>query len=132
MSKLSIKKTKKKQKTIRHISAGRVYIKATFNNTIVTITDEMGNTLAWSSAGNLGFKGARKATPYAAQQATESALEKTKSYNIQDMKIFVCGVGPGRESAIRVFYKTKYTITSIKDLTPMPHNGCRAKNPRRV
>lgn len=121
-----------KNKKPKQISSGRIYISASFNNTIVSITDDAGNALASSSAGSLGFKGARKATPYAAQQATESALEKAKIYNLSNLKIFVRGVGPGRESAIRVFYKKNYTITGIKDATPIPHNGCRAKNPRKV
>lgn len=125
-----MKKNKKKQP--KKISQGRIYIYATFNNTIITITDEAGNALASSSAGSLGFKGARKATPYAAQRATEAVLEKAKIHEISNLKIFVNGVGPGRESAIRVFYKKNYTITSIKDITPIPHNGCRAKNPRKV
>lgn len=132
MVKVNNSKTKIKKKIIREISNGRIYINASFNNTIVTITDDAGNVLSWASAGNMGFKGARKATPYASQVVTTSALEKAALYKLSSLKIFVSGVGPGRESAIRVFYNRKYNIIQIKDVTPTPHNGCRKKNPRKT
>jgi len=123
---------KKKRKQVNSVKNACIYIKATFNNTLITITDNDGNVLSWSSAGHLGFKGARKATPYASQMATENALDKAKMYDISSMKIFVSGVGPGRESAIRTFNNKNYHITGIKDVTPMPHNGTRPKKPRKV
>jgi small subunit ribosomal protein S11 len=123
---------KKKKKQLKDVKTARVYVNSTFNNTIISITDDEGNALSWSSAGHLGFKGARKATPYAAGQATENALEKAKPYNIQSYKLFICGIGPGRESAIRLFQTKKLHIVGIKDMTPIPHNGCRPKKPRKV
>jgi len=126
-------KTKsKKNKKINSVKIGRIYVNATFNNTIISITDDNGNALSWSSAGHLGFKGARKATPYASQMATENAIEKAKPYNISELRIIVSGVGPGREAAIRAFYNKNFRIIDIKDVTPMPHNGCRPKKPRKV
>lgn len=122
----------KKRTKIRSIDKARIYVKATFNNTIVTITDNEGNILTWSSAGHLGFKGARKATPYAAQKAAENALEKAKIHEIGSYSIFISGVGPGREAAIRAFQGKKYDVRDIKDITPIPHNGCRPKKPRKV
>jgi len=123
---------KKKKKQIKDVRTARVYVNSTFNNTIISITDDEGNNLSWSSAGHLGFKGARKATPYAAGQATENALEKAKQYNIENYKLFICGIGPGREAAIRFFQTKKLRVTFIKDTTPIPHNGCRPKKPRKV
>jgi len=129
---MSTKINQKKKKTIQAVSTARVYVNATFNNTIISITDDQGNSLSWSSAGHMGFKGARKATPYAAQIAMEDALAKAKSCNIQNYKIYISGVGPGRESAIRVFQTKKIAASEIKDITPIPHNGCRAQKPRKV
>lgn len=122
----------KKRKKIRSINKARIYVKATFNNTIITITDDEGNILTWSSAGHLGFKGARKATPYAAQKAAENALDKAKVHEINSFSIFISGIGPGREAAIRAFHGKDYNVTNIKDITPIPHNGCRPKKPRKV
>lgn len=122
----------KKRKKIKTVQDARIYVKATFNNTIVSITDNEGNSLAWSSAGHLGFKGARKATPYAAQKAAENALEKAESHAIKNFSIYISGVGPGREAAIRAFQGKSYNINSVKDTTPIPHNGCRPKKPRKV
>lgn len=122
----------KKRKIVKNITNAHIYVKATFNNTIISITDNDGNLLTWSSAGHLGFKGARKATPYAAQMAAENALKKAEVYNINNYNIFISGVGPGREAAIRAFHGKKYNVNLIKDITPIPHNGCRPKKPRKV
>lgn len=124
------KSTKKKIR--KSVVKGNVYIMATFNNTIVTITDKDGAVLAWSSAGSSGFKGARKSTPYAAQVAAESAAGKAKAYGLIQVSIFVKGVGPGREQSIRGLQSAGLDIDAIIDTTPMPHNGCRQKKPRRV
>lgn len=124
-----IKKSKKK---IAQINRARMYIQASFNNTIVTISDDKGDVLATSSAGSSGFKGARKATLYAAQITAQNVLEKVKSYGIHDIDIIVSGVGSGRDSAVRSLQGTGINIISIKDKTPLPHNGCRAKKLRRV
>jgi small subunit ribosomal protein S11 len=121
-----------KKKQIKNVKTARVYINSTFNNTLISITDDQGNILSWSSAGHLGYKGARKATPYAASQATENALEKAKPYDIQNYKLFVSGIGSGREAAIRVFQTKKLQLLQVKDITPIPHNGCRPKKPRKV
>lgn len=123
---------KNRKKIVQNISRARIYIQATFNNTIVTITDERGNVLASSSAGSAGFKGARKATLYAAQVSTQTALEKAKKYSIREMDIIVSGVGSGRDSAIRSLQGYGIAVASIKDKTPLPHNGCRPKKVRRV
>ncbi|MCL5795499.1 MAG: 30S ribosomal protein S11 [Patescibacteria group bacterium] len=128
-----VKKTMaRKKKTVSNVANGRIYIQSTFNNTIVTITDSTGKALASSSAGSLGFKGARKATPYAAQIATKTALDKSKAFGLQSVEIFVSGVGQGREQAIRSLQGTDIAVTAIKDVTPLPHNGCRPKKNRRV
>lgn len=122
----------KKKKINKNVSHGRMYIQATFNNTIITITDDKGNCISWSSAGSLGFKGTRKSTPYAAQLAAQAAVEKAKISNLQSIEIYVTGVGQGRESAIRSLSTAGLVVTSIKDTTPIPHNGCRPKKIRRV
>ena len=116
----------------RRIQDGIVHIQATFNNTIISISDMKGNVLAWASSGNLGFKGSKKATPYAASRVAEAVSEKAKKFGIQDVAIFVRGVGSGRESAIRAIINHGFQPIMIKDVTPMPHNGPRAKKPRRV
>lgn len=108
------------------------HIHSTFNNTIVTITDENGNTLAWSSGGSKGFKGSRKGTPYAAQMAAEEAAKKALSMGIKSISVFVKGPGPGRETALRAIQVAGLKITMIKDVTPIPHNGCRPPKRRRV
>ena len=130
--KTSTKKGKKKKGPIKSVSQGSAYIKATYNNTLVTLTDQNGNVLAWSSAGMCGFRGPKKSTPYAASVIVKDVAEKVKKHGLQDVNVFVKGVGSGREAAIRALNANGINILSIKDTTPIPHNGCRAKKPRRV
>jgi small subunit ribosomal protein S11 len=120
------------KKVKRTLSAGQVHINATFNNTIVTITDQQGNTVAWGSAGSVGFKGSRKSTPFAARLAAEQAIKAAQSIGVQEVEVFVKGPGPGRESAIRAVQAAGMRVTSITDQTPVPHNGCRPPKKRRV
>lgn len=128
-----VKAPKGKKKTAQKmVSLGAAYIKATYNNTIVTLTDQSGNVLAWSNAGSNGFKGPKKATPYAASVIVRAAVEKAKVYGLRDVNVFVSGVGMGRESAVRSLNANGLNILSIKDITPIPHNGCRKRKPRRV
>lgn len=122
----------RKKKTIKMITLGNAFIKATYNNTIVTLTDQTGNVLSWSSAGMNGFKGAKKATPYAASIIVRDAVEKSKVYGLKDVNVFVKGVGMGRESAVRALNANGLNVLAIKDTTPIPHNGCRRKKARRV
>ena len=122
----------KKKKIKKNIPLGVAHVNATFNNTIITITDTKGNTIAWSSAGAEGFKGSRKSTPFAAQLAAENAGKKAKDNGVKTLEIEVRGPGSGRESALRALQSTGFIITSIKDLTPIPHNGCRPPKRRRV
>lgn len=122
----------KKKKVKKNIPTGVAHVNATFNNTIVTITDHKGNTIAWSSAGAEGFKGSRKSTPFAAQLAAESAGKKAKENGVKTIEIEVRGPGAGRESALRALQSTGFIITAIKDVTPIPHNGCRPPKRRRV
>ncbi|WKC58055.1 30S ribosomal protein S11 [Borrelia sp. P9F1] len=129
---MSAKLSTNKKRVKRTIGEGNVYIQATFNNTIVTVSDIKGNTLAWASAGGMGFKGAKKSTPYAAQMTAESALGKVKDFGINYVNVFVKGPGIGRESAIRAVGSTGMVVKSISDVTPIPHNGCRPKKTRRV
>ena len=124
-------KTVKKKKQKKNIISGLAYINATFNNTMITITDEQGNSIAWSSAGVKGFKGSRKSTPYAAQIAAEDAGTKAKEFGLKNLQVFVKGPGGGREWHYE-HYKLWIYITSIKDTTPIPHNGCRPPKKRRV
>jgi small subunit ribosomal protein S11 len=124
------RKTKKEKK--KNITDGRVYIQATFNNTIVTVTDSNGNAISWASAGSLGFKGAKKSTPFAAQTTTETALSKAIEFGLQQVDVFVKGPGVGRESAIRSIGGLGVRVKFIADITPIPHNGCRAQKSRRV
>ncbi len=124
---------KKKKKTARLVRSGRAYINATYNNTMVTLTDAKGDVISWASAGIAGFKGAKKATPYAAQIITKIAVQKAKEeYGLEEVNVFVAGVGTGRESAIRSLNANGLNVLAIKDVTPIPHNGCRPKKPRRV
>ncbi len=124
---------KKKVVKKNNIARGVVYISATFNNTNITITDEMGNVICWSTAGGLGFKGSKKSTPYAAQQAVESALSKAKEHGVKEVGIKVQGPGSGRETAIKSVGATEgVKVLWIKDITPLPHNGCRPPKRRRV
>lgn len=124
------RKTKKKIK--KNIPSGIVHIKASFNNTIVTISDKQGNTIAWASAGTVGFKGSRKSTPFAAQMAAENCAKKAMENGVRAVEIYVKGPGSGRESAIRSLQSVGLDITIIKDVTPIPHNGCRPPKQRRV
>ena len=125
-------KTQKSKKRIVVSGTGKAYIKASFNNTLVTITDEKGNVVSWSSAGANGFKGTKKGTPFAAQQTASAASRKAKERGVRQVSVLVRGPGPGRETAIRALQASGLVITSIKDITPIPHNGCRAPKPRRV
>ena len=125
-------KDSKKKKEKKNITSGIAHVNSTFNNTIITITDFQGNAVAWSSAGAQGFKGSRKSTPFAAQVAAEDVGNKAKEYGLKNLKIEVSGPGSGRESALRSLQSVGYNITSIKDVTPIPHNGCRPKKQRRV
>lgn len=124
------KKTSRKEK--KTIAVGAAHIQATFNNTIVTITDQAGGVVAWSSSGSLGFKGSRKGTPYAAQMAAEAAAKKAMDFGMKQLDVFVKGPGAGRESAIRALQTAGLDINLIKDVTPVPHNGCRPPKRRRV
>lgn len=126
-----IKKTIKK-KVKRKLSYAVIYIRSSFNNTIITLTNTKGDTIAWSSAGSCGFKGARKGTPFAAKTAIESILKRCFDFGIKQVKVLVIGPGPGRESAIRSLQKINLQITLIRDMTPIPHNGCRPPKKRRI
>lgn len=116
----------------RNLTKGQIHIKSTYNNTMVTLTDVNGGVIAWSSAGSLGFKGAKKATPFAATNIVNSLLEKTKKVGLKEVEVFVKGIGSGRDSAIRAVAANGLVISSISDITPIPHNGCRPPKPRRV
>lgn len=122
----------RKKKGKKQVSRGRVYIKATYNNTIVTFTDVHGNTLSQSSAGRCGFKGPKKSTPYAAGIIVKDAAEKVKDMGLKDVDVFVTGIGSGRDGAVRALNANGFNLMSIRDITPMAHNGCRPKKPRRV
>ncbi len=126
------KTTKKKKVQARNVGTGRAYIQATFNNTIVTLTDGNGNVLGWASAGMVGFKGPKKATPYAASKVVEKAIELVAEYGLKEVNVFVKGIGGGRESAIRGLNNNGLIVNAIKDTTPIPHNGCRPPKRRRV
>ncbi len=126
------KTTKSKKKLKKNVVTGTAHISSTFNNTIITITDTTGNTISWSSSGNKGFKGSRKSTPFAAQLAAEEAGKKAMEHGMKNIEVIVKGPGNGRESAIRALNSTGLNITIIKDITPIPHNGCRPSKRRRV
>ena len=121
-----------KKRERKNITSGVVHVNSTFNNTMITITDVQGNAVAWSSAGLMGFKGSRKSTPYAAQLAAEDAGKKASEHGLKNIDVEVSGPGSGRESALRALQSIGFTITSIKDVTPIPHNGCRPPKRRRV
>jgi len=131
MAKKQIKSIKK-QKTERKVSSGRMYVTATFNNTLVTLTDTSGNTLAWGTSGASGFKGARKATPFAAISAMEAVAQKAKEMGMSACEVYIKGPGPGRDATIKALRSTGINITMIADVTPIPHNGPRPKKRRRV
>ena len=116
----------------KNITSGVAHINASFNNTMITITDAQGNTVSWSSAGSMGFKGSRKSTPYAAQMAAEDAARKAGEHGVRTLEVEVSGPGSGRESALRALQAAGFTVTSIRDVTPIPHNGCRPRKRRRV
>ena len=126
------KKVNRRKKDKKNVDHGSAHIKSTFNNSIVTLTDINGNTLAWSSAGALGFKGSRKSTPYAAQMAAETAARDAMEHGLKSVEVYVKGPGSGREAAIRSLQAAALEITLIKDVTPIPHNGCRPPKRRRV
>ena len=126
------KKTRIRKKERKNITSGVAHVVASFNNTMITITDAQGNAIAWSSAGTMGFKGSRKSTPYAAQMAAEDAGRKAAEHGVKLLEVEVSGPGSGRESALRALQATGFTITSIRDVTPIPHNGCRPPKRRRV
>lgn len=127
-----VKVTTRKKKAKRTVIDGIAHIHASFNNTIVTITDRQGNSLAWATAGGSGFRGSRKSTPFAAQVASQKAGEAAREYGLKNLEVFIRGPGPGRESAIRALNAVGYKITNITDVTPVPHNGCRPPKRRRV
>ena len=124
--------TKKKQNTEKKYSTGRVYVTATFNNTLVTLTDSAGNTLAWGTSGSSGFKGARKATPYAAISAMEKVAQKIKELGITSVEVYIKGPGTGRDATVKALKGSGVSITMLADITPIPHNGPRPKKRRRV
>ncbi len=126
------KKVTKRRRERKNIENGAAHIQSTFNNTIITITDEYGNAISWASAGELGFKGSRKSTPFAAQSAAETAAKAAMEHGLKNVKVYVKGPGSGRESAIRALQAVGLNITLIKDVTPIPHNGCRPPKRRRV
>jgi small subunit ribosomal protein S11 len=126
------KRVVKKRRERKNIEKGAVHIQATFNNTIITISDVEGNTISWASAGELGFKGSRKSTPFAAQSASETAAKAAMEHGLKSVEVYVKGPGSGRESAIRALETVGLQITMIKDVTPVPHNGCRPPKRRRV
>ena len=127
-----VQKKRGGKKVKKNIPIGSAHIQTTFNNTIITITDSVGNVIAWSSAGSLGFKGSRKGTPFAAQIASETAAKKAMEMGLKQVEVFVKGPGAGRETAIRALQAVGLEITLIKDVTPVPHNGCRPPKRRRV
>ena len=128
------KKTNKssKKKVLKIVSHARAYVQASFNNTIVSLADQNGDVLGWASAGMVGFKGPKKSTPYAAQQVVKKVVEAVKDHNIKEVSVFIKGIGGGREGAIRAFHANGIQVMAINDITPIPHNGCRPRKPRRV
>ena len=132
MAKVAAKKVVKRRRERKNIEKGSAHIRSSFNNTIVTITDTNGNALSWASAGGLGFRGSKKSTPFAAQSAAETAANNAKEYGLKSVDVYVKGPGSGRESAIRSLQAAGLEVTMIKDVTPIPHNGCRPPKRRRV
>ena len=133
MAKKAVKKsTTRRRRDRKHVERGQAHIQSTFNNTIVTITDTAGNAISWASAGGLGFRGSRKSTPFAAQTAAETAAKAAMEHGMKTVEVYVKGPGAGREAAIRALQATGLDVTMIKDVTPIPHNGCRPPKRRRV
>ena len=130
MAKNNVRSNKKKEK--KHVESGAAHIRSTFNNTIVTISDTKGNALSWASAGEMGFRGSRKSTPFAAQMAAETAAKAAMEHGLRQVEVFVKGPGSGREAAIHALQAAGLEVNSIKDVTPIPHNGCRPPKRRRV
>ena len=128
----NVKKAVKKRRERKNVESGAAHIRSSFNNTIVTITDLQGNTISWASAGEMGFKGSRKSTPYAAQTAAETAAKIAMEHGMKTVEVYVRGPGTGREAAIRALATTGLNVTLIKDVTPIPHTGCRPPKRRRV
>jgi len=124
--------TRVRRRERKNISAGVAHVRSTFNNTMITITDAQGNAIAWSSAGAMGFKGSRKSTPFAAQVAAEDCAKKAAEHGMKTLEVEVLGPGSGRESALRALQAAGFTVTTIRDVTPIPHNGCRPRKRRRV
>ena len=129
---MATEKTRIRRRERKNISSGVAHVNSTFNNTLITISDAQGNAISWSSAGTMGFKGSRKSTPYAAQVAAEDAGKKAMEHGVKTLEVHVRGPGSGRESALRALHAAGFTITSIRDVTPIPHNGCRPPKRRRV
>ena len=127
-----VKKNTQRVRAKKNITSALAYVTATFNNTVITITDMQGNTLAWSTAGLVGFSGSKQSTPYAAQIAAEDVAKKAQVHGVKMLEILMRGPGSGKEAAVRSLHSSGFTITSIRDITPVPHNGCRARKPRRV
>ncbi len=123
---------KPRRRERKNVSHGRAHVKTSFNNTIITISDLEGNTISWASAGNVGFKGSRKSTPFAAQQAAEQAAKRAMEHGMRKVDVYVRGPGSGRDTAVRSLTNAGLEVTGVKDVTPMPHNGCRPKKRRRV
>lgn len=132
MAKPQRAKGRQRRKVRKNIAVGQAYIKTSFNNTLVTLTDKEGNVIAWESAGSVGFKGSRKSTPFAAQVTAESCAKKGMEHGLQKVEVFVRGPGSGRETAVRSLQAAGLEIMSVKDVTPVPHNGCRPRKRRRV
>jgi len=132
MAAKKVKKTRVRKRERKNIEKGHAHVQSTFNNTLVTLTDVHGNTLSWASAGQLGFKGSRKSTPFAAQMAAETAAKAAMEHGLKSVEVYVKGPGAGREAAIRSLQATGLEVTLIKDVTPIPHNGCRPPKRRRV
>ncbi len=132
MARKTVKRATSRRRVKRVVDRGQAHIQSSFNNTIVTITDSVGNALSWASAGQLGFRGSRKSTPYAAQMAADTAAQAAKEYGLRTVEVFVKGPGSGREAAIRALSAAGLDVTMIKDVTPVPHNGCRPPKRRRI
>lgn len=125
-------KTRGKKNVLRQVPHGHAHVHASYNNTILTITDLNGNAIAWSSSGHMGFKGPKKSTPFAASQVAEDVVKKAELYGLKEVNVFINGIGSGRDSAIRTLHSAGISILSVKDITPVPHNGCRPPKPRRL